>query len=83
MQRRRWRRLAGGGEHRGDLGQFPRGRGRDGPQVLGPGYVLDDDAEAWVDVVETDGELRVASSFVPLQEAQRLLQRGHLAATVP
>jgi len=52
--------------------------------VLGPGYVLDDDAEAWVDVVETDGgELRVASSFVPLQEAQRLLQRGHLAATVP
>jgi hypothetical protein len=51
--------------------------------VLGPGYVLDDDAEAWVDVVETDGgELRVASSFVPLQEAQRL-QRGHLAATVP
>jgi len=46
-------------------------------RLLGPGYVLDDDAEAWVAVMETyGGELRVASSFLPLIEVQRLITRG-------
>jgi hypothetical protein len=46
-------------------------------RLLGPGYVLDDDAEAWVAVMETyGGELRVASSFLTLSEVRRLLRRG-------
>jgi hypothetical protein len=45
--------------------------------LLGPGYVLDDDAEAWVAIIETyGGELRVASSFLPVAEVRQLLQRG-------
>jgi hypothetical protein len=37
-------------------------------RLLGPGYVLDDDAEAWVAVMETyGGGFRVASSFLPLE----------------
>jgi hypothetical protein len=45
--------------------------------LLGPGYVLDDYAEAWVAIIETyGGELRVASSFLPVAEVRQLLQRG-------
>jgi hypothetical protein len=36
-------------------------------RLLAAGYVLDDDAEAWVAVMETyGGDLQVASSFLPL-----------------
>ena len=46
-------------------------------RLLGPGYVLDDDAEAWVAVMENlQGDLRVASSFLPLADVRRLLRRG-------
>src|SRR6266851_816782 len=35
-------------------------------RLLGPGYVLDDDAEEWVAVMVTyGGQTRVASSFLP------------------
>jgi hypothetical protein len=51
--------------------QEPHGR------VLGPGYVLDDDAEEWVAVMVTyGGQTRVASSFLPPADVARILRLG-------
>jgi hypothetical protein len=44
-------------------------------RMLGPGYVLDDGAEEWAAVMVTfGGHTRVASSFLPPAEVQRLLK---------
>jgi hypothetical protein len=46
-------------------------------RLLGPGYVLDDDAEAWVAVMETyGGQTRIASSFLPPADVARMLRLG-------
>jgi hypothetical protein len=46
-------------------------------RVLGPGYVLDDDAEEWVAVMVTyDGQTRIASSFLPPADVARMLTLG-------
>jgi hypothetical protein len=62
-------------------------------RLLGPGYVLDDDAEEWVAVIATyGGQTRVASSFLPpadvarmlrlgLEETARMIERGEESAT--
>jgi hypothetical protein len=46
-------------------------------RVLGPGYVLDDDAEEWAAVIVTyGGHTRIASSFLPPADVARLLRLG-------
>ena len=46
-------------------------------RLLGPGYVLDDDAEEWAAVIVTyGGQTRIASSFLPPAEVARLLNLG-------
>ena len=46
-------------------------------RLLGPGYVLDDDAEEWAAVIVTyGGQTRVASSFLPPADVARLLRLG-------
>jgi hypothetical protein len=46
-------------------------------RLLGPGYVLNDDAEEWVAVMGTyGGETRIASSFLSVTQATRLLRLG-------
>ena len=45
--------------------------------LLGPGYVLDDDAEEWVAVMVTyGGQTRIASSFLPPADVARMLRLG-------
>jgi len=46
-------------------------------RLLGPGYVLDDDAEEWATVMVTyGGQTRIASSFLPPADFARLLRLG-------
>jgi hypothetical protein len=46
-------------------------------RLLGPGYVLDDDAEEWAAVIVTyGGQTRIASSFLPPADVARLLRLG-------
>jgi hypothetical protein len=46
-------------------------------RLLGPGYVLDDDAEEWATVIVTyGGHTRVASSFLPPADVARILRFG-------
>jgi hypothetical protein len=46
-------------------------------RILGPGYVLDDDAEEWAAVMVTyGGQTRIASSFLPPADVARLLRLG-------
>jgi hypothetical protein len=46
-------------------------------RLLGPGYVLDDDAEEWAAVMVTyGGQTRIASSFLPPADVARLLKLG-------
>ncbi len=46
-------------------------------RLLGPGYVLDDDAEAWVAVMVTyGGQTRIASSFLRPADVARMLTLG-------
>jgi hypothetical protein len=50
---------------------------RETRRLLGPGYVLDDDAEEWVAVMVTyGGQTRVASSFLPPADVARMLRLG-------
>jgi hypothetical protein len=45
--------------------------------MLGPGHVLDDDAEEWVAVmVSYSGQTRIASSFLPVADVERVLRLG-------
>jgi hypothetical protein len=46
-------------------------------RLLGPGYVLDDDAEEWAAVIVTcGGQTRIASSFLPRADVARMPQLG-------
>jgi len=48
---------------------------REARRMLGPGYVLDDDAEEWAAVIVTyGGQTRIASSFLPPADVARLLR---------
>jgi hypothetical protein len=50
---------------------------REARRILGPGYVLDDDAEEWAAVIVTyGGQTRIASSFLPPADVARLLRLG-------
>jgi hypothetical protein len=45
--------------------------------MFGPGHVLDDDAEEWVAVmVSYSGQTRIASSFLPVADVERVLRLG-------
>jgi hypothetical protein len=50
---------------------------REARLLLGPGHVLDDDAEEWAVVMVTyGGQARIASSFLPPADVERLLRLG-------